>query len=52
VLRLYIGAGIGGMVSLLAQFRGVMNDLGWSSVVIYLLFALGFGYFQFAKSAH
>jgi hypothetical protein len=30
-------------------FGGVENQLGWSTVAIYLLLAVGFGYFRFAK---
>jgi hypothetical protein len=36
---------IGFAVSLLATLTGVMNPLGFSVVVIYLFFTLGFGYF-------
>lgn len=36
---------IGFVASLAATLTGVMNPLGWSVVVIYLFFALGFGYF-------
>ena len=51
VLALFIGHGIGFIVSLIGQISGVVNTLGWSTVVIYLFLSLGFGYFQFAKSA-
>jgi len=33
----------------MAQLKGVVNSLGWSTVAIYLLLALGFAYFHFAK---
>ncbi len=49
ILALFAGDSIGFIVSLIAQLGGVMNSLGWSTVVIYLLLAVGFGYFQFAK---
>ncbi len=39
---------IGFIVALEAQMQGVANALGWSTVLIYALFALGFAYFQFA----
>ena len=42
---------IGFVVSLIGQISNVVNALGWSTVVIYLLLALGFGYFQFFKAA-
>lgn len=49
VLGFFIEHVIGFIVALLAQLSGVVNNLGWSTVVIYLLLALGFGYFQFVK---
>lgn len=51
VLALFLGHIVGFIVSLLAQLAGVYNALGWSTVVIYLLLVLGFGYFQFSKPA-
>lgn len=35
------------VVSILAVGSGVLGASGWSSVAIYALFALGFGYYQF-----
>ncbi len=49
VLTLVISDTIGFIVALLGQLSGVVNALGWSTVAIYLLLALGFGYFQFMK---
>lgn len=49
VLALFIGYAMGFIVALLGQLSGAVNTLGWSTVVIYLLLALGFGYFQFLK---
>jgi len=49
VLGFFIEHVIGFIVALLGQLSGVVNNLGWSTVVIYLLLALGFGYFQFLK---
>jgi hypothetical protein len=40
---------VGFVVTLLGQLAGVANALGWSSVALYLLFGLGFAYFQFMK---
>ena len=51
VLALFIADGISFVVALIGQLSNVMNALGWSTVVIYLLFSLGFGYFQFFKPA-
>jgi hypothetical protein len=51
VLALFVSDGIGFVVALIGQLGNVVNAVGWSSVVIYLLLALGFGYFQFMKPA-
>lgn len=48
---LFSGDCIGFIVALIAQIGKVVNSLGWSTVVIYLLLAVGFGYFQFIRSA-
>ena len=42
-----IGNAVGFVVSLMGTLGGVMNASGWSAVVIYLVFVLGFAYFQF-----
>lgn len=44
-----IGAVVGLIVSAHGVYSGVMNTMGWSVVVIYLLLALGFAYHQFTK---
>jgi len=49
VLAVVVGDTIGFIVALLAQLSGAMNALGWVTVALYLLLALGFGYFQFVK---
>ena len=51
VLALFISEAVGFVVALIGQINNVVGALGWSTVVIYLLFALGFGYFQFVKPA-
>ncbi len=51
VLALFISDGVAFVLALMAQLRGLVNSLGWSTVAIYLLLALGFGYFQFTKPA-
>jgi putative effector of murein hydrolase len=51
LLSMFIGDAIGFVVALIAQLGGVENELGWSTVAIYLLLAVGFGYFRFAKRA-
>ena len=49
VLALFVSDVVGFIVALVGQLSGAVNALGWSTVVIYLLLALGFGYFQFMK---
>lgn len=43
------GDAVGFVVILLGQLAGITNALGWSSVAIYLLLALGFAYIQFMQ---
>ncbi len=40
---------VGFIVSLLTQLSGLTNPLGWTTVILYLLLALGFGYFWFKR---
>lgn len=40
---------LGFVIALIYQLNGVVNVTGWSTVVIYLLLGLGFGYFLFTK---
>ena len=47
LLALFVGDGVGFILALIGQLGGVVNALGWSTVLIYLLLALGFGYFGF-----
>ena len=49
-LSFLVATGVGFVVSLLAQLDGAVNELGWTTVAIYLLLALGFGYFRFIKT--
>lgn len=49
VLANLVADTIGFIMALLGQLSGVVNALGWSTVVIYLLLALGYAYFQFMK---
>lgn len=41
----FVGDLVGAVVALMGQLSGIGNALGWSTVVIYLALALGFGYF-------
>ena len=40
---------VGFVVILLGQLAGIANAVGWSTVAIYLLLALGFAYVQFMQ---
>jgi len=51
VLAGLIGDVVGLFVALQGQMNGLANALGWSTVLIYGLFALGFAYFQFAPKS-
>ena len=51
VLALLVGEAIGFIFALIGQFNGILNVLGWSVVVVYLIFTLGLAYFQFSKPA-
>lgn len=50
-LSLCIADTIGFIVALMAQLSGLINALGWINVIIWLLLALGLGYFRFLKPA-
>ena len=49
VLGLFVQWAVGFVCALVGQLAGAVNALGWSTVVLYLLFALGYAYFQFMK---
>ena len=49
VLGVVVSNAIGFVVTLLATLAGVWNVLGWSAVVLYLVFGLAFAYFLFSK---
>jgi hypothetical protein len=46
-----IGNIVGAYFALMGTLGGVMNSVGWSAVAVYVLLALGFGYFQFMAPA-
>jgi hypothetical protein len=48
-LSFFIIDGIGFIVALGGMLTRVMNGLGWIVVLVFLLLALGFGYFQFIR---
>ena len=49
VLAFTVGDLLGFVISLIYQLQGLANALGWSTVAIYLLLGLGFGYFYIKK---
>jgi len=49
VLALIVGNTIGLIVALINQLANVVGGLGWLTVVVYLVLALGYAYFQFLK---
>jgi len=51
VRALFIGDTVGFILALIAQLSTVVNELGWSTVIIYLFLAVSFGYFHFTKSS-
>jgi len=51
VLYLFVYDALGAVITVIATLSGVLNPLGWSVVALYLLLAIGFGYFWFAKPA-
>jgi hypothetical protein len=48
----FLTTALGTIFSLIGQLGGVpgVNALGWSTVLIYLLLGLGFGYLRFMRS--
>lgn len=47
ILGLFVYDAIGLVAAVVAVLSGVLNALGWSVVAIYLVFTVGYGYFQF-----
>ena len=50
IRALFFGDAIGFILAFIAQLGGVVNNMGWSTVIIYLFLAVGFGYFHFKKA--
>ena len=48
-LSLFVYATLGAIITLLGQFAGTWGALGWSNMVSYLIFVIGYGYFLFVK---
>lgn len=51
IADLFIYDAIGVVITLIAIFAGRFSLMGWLIFAIYLFFAVGFGYFWFAKPA-
>ncbi len=49
ILAFFIADGIGFVIALIGQLNEILGSLGWLTVAIYLLLAIGFGYFQFSR---
>jgi hypothetical protein len=49
ILALFVYDALGFVVTLIAILSGALNPLAWLVVVLYLLLALGFGYFLIPK---
>ena len=49
VLALFVYDAVGFIIALIAIISGAINSLGWLIVLLYLLLALGFGYFLLPK---
>lgn len=52
VLTLMIYFILGFVISVLGTISGVMSAMGWSLVLIYLLFAIGYAYFLYKKPSN
>jgi hypothetical protein len=50
-LAFFVGDVIGFIIALMGQLSGFINIFGWSTVALYLIFALGFGYFLISRSS-
>jgi hypothetical protein len=50
-LSLCIADTVGFIAALLGQLSGNVNAVGWVNVALWLVFALGLGYFRFLKPA-
>jgi hypothetical protein len=49
LLAFFISYSISMIISIIDILSGLGNALGWSSVVLYLLLLIGFGYYLFVK---
>ena len=49
-LGLFVQDSVATIISIYGQVSGIFNILGWSTVAVYGLLALGYGYFRFVKT--
>lgn len=49
ILALCVYDAVGVIITLMAIFSGAVNYLGWLVVLLYLFFAIGFGYYLIPK---
>ena len=50
IFALLVGEALGLILAFIGQVNGILNDLGWFIVLIYLIMTLGLAYFRFIKS--
>ena len=50
LLSLFVFESLGFLFSLAAQLGGVLGPLGWSFVILFLVFAAALGYARFART--
>ncbi|MFX1254419.1 MAG: hypothetical protein ACFFCZ_22595 [Promethearchaeota archaeon] len=48
-LSLLVYTTLGAIITLLGQFVGTWNLFGWSSIVTYVIFVIGYAYFLFIR---
>lgn len=46
---LFVYTALGAVISTWGQLAGTWSALGWSTIISYLIFVLGYGYFLFLK---
>ena len=49
VSSFFVAHVIGFIVALIGQLNNIVNVFGWTTVLIYLLLSIGFGYFYFSE---
>jgi hypothetical protein len=51
VLSIFVFESLGFVLSLIAQLAGILGVMGWSFVILFLIFAVALGYARFFKPA-